>query len=457
MAIQVNQLDAPIARMVEDWAVIDALLGGTPAMRKAKKYLPQQPREDDADYQYRLSTSTLFPAFERTLAVMAGKPFSKEITVGKNVPVQVQDYLPNIDDNGASLHSFASKVFRELVSHGFGGVLVDFTKTDGENRTQADEKAMGARPYWVQYKHNQILGVRYKKGQNGLELVMVRLLEISDEEDGDYGSQQVKRVRVLRPGSWEVHKETSSGWEIESTGTTTLSYIPFALLVAGQIGPTEGRPPLKDLAYLNVKHWQQQSDQDDSVRFARKRLLVFTGVDEGELQTPSAGAAYALRFGDKDAKAEVIQGSAESVTVGRTELEALEDQMIQTGAELLVAKPGQRTATEASNDAEANKSSLQSLTEDFEDVLDRCLQFTADWIGAGEGGSVSLFKDFGAATLSDASAQLIVAMVQAGLISKETGLKELQRRGVLAPDLDVKLELSSVEAEGPALGAIGDA
>jgi hypothetical protein len=309
----------------------------------------------------------------------------------------------------------------------------------------------------MHYKHNQILGARYKKGKNGLELVMVRLLEIADEDDGEYGSQEVRRVRVLRPGSWEVHKETASGWEIEDQGATTLGYIPFALLAAGQIGPSEGRPPLKDLAYLNVKHWQQQSDQDDSVRFARKRLLVFSGVDKDELMTPTAGAAYALRFDKPDAKAEVIQGSAESVTVGRTELEALEDQMIQTGAELLVAKPGQRTATEASNDAEANKSSLQSLAEDFEDALDRCLQFTADWIGAGEGGSVSLFKDFGAATLSDASAQLIVGMVQGGLISKETGLKELQRRGVLAPELDVKLELSSIEAEGPGLGAIGGA
>ena len=46
------------------------------------------------------------------------------------------------------------------------------------------------------------------------------------------------------------------------------------------------------------------------------------------------------------------------VAVGRSELQALEEQMIQTGAELLVSKPGQRTATESANDAEANKSEL---------------------------------------------------------------------------------------------------
>lgn len=455
MATQVNQVDAPIDRMQADWAVVDALLGGTPAMRKAgKTYLPQQPRESDDDFKYRLSTSTLFPAFERTLAVMAGKPFSKEITVSDSVPERVQALLPSIDDKGSSLHTFAFRAFREMVSHGFGGILVDFTKTDGENKTQAAEKAMGARPYWVHYKHGQILGARFAQGANGLQLILLRLLETVEEEDGDYGSQEVQQVRVLRPGSWEVHRNGKDGWSLHDSGTTTLDRIPFVFLVANPIGPMEGRPPLKDLAYLNVKHWQEQSDQDSSTRFARKRLLVFTGLTSNDEIIAASDMAVKLPL---NATAEVIQGSAESVTVGRSELEALEQQMIQTGAELLVAKPGQRTATEASNDAEANKSSLQSLVEDFEDAIDRCLQFTADWIKAGEGGSVSLFKDFGAATLSDASAQLVFNMVGAGWLSKVTGIKEMQRRGTLDAAVDPETEIAAAEAEGPALGTIGGA
>lgn len=452
MATQVNQVDAPIARMQADWAVIDALLGGTPAMRKAgKTYLPQQPRESDDDFKYRLSTSTLFPAFERTLAVMAGKPFSKEVTPS-DVPQAVLDLLPSIDDKGSSLHTFAFRAFREMVSHGFGGILVDHTKTEGRAVTVADTKRMGARPYWVNYKHNQILGARFTPSANGLQLVLLRLLETVEEEDGDYGSQEVQQVRVLRPGTWEIHRNGKDGWALHDSGTTTLDRIPFVFLVANPIGPMEGRPPLKDLAYLNVKHWQQQSDQDESARFCRKRLLVFTGLTSQDEITVASDMAVRL---PKDADAKIVEGSAESIEVGRSELEALEQQMIQTGAELLVAKPGQRTATEASNDAEANKSSLQSLVEDFEDALDQCLQFSADWLKAGEGGSVSLFKDFGAATLSDASAQLVFNMVGAGWLSKVTGIKEMQRRGTLDPAVDPEQEIAAAEAEGPALGTIG--
>ena len=96
---------------------------------------------------------------------------------------------------------------------------------------------------------------------------------------------------------------------------------------------------------------------------------------------------------------------------------------------------------------------LQSIVENFEDALDAALQLTSDWLGAGEGGTVSLFKDFAAATLTDASAQLVLSMSMQGLITKETALKELQRRAVLSADLDVKTEVGLAEDYAPDLGA----
>ncbi|MFG5778027.1 DUF4055 domain-containing protein [Comamonas sp. J-3] len=439
----IDTKSAAVERMSKAWAVIDPLMGGTQAMREAKKaLLPQQPREDDEDYKYRLQTATLFPAYQRTCTVMAGKPFAKQLTVNEDVPPKVVALLPDVDGQGRSVHAFASQLFNEAMSHGFGGVLVDYP-ADG-----------GSRPYWKHYAHDTILGWRLDQVGGVTQLAQLRLLETAEVEDGEYGVKTVRRVRVFRIGAWELHEESANGWVLLDSGETSLPYIPFAAFYGKRIAFMEGAPLLVDLAHQNVKHWQQQSDQDDSVRFARKRLLVFSGVEDGELQEPTAGAAYALRFSRPEAKAEVIQGSAESVTVGRSELEALEDQMIQTGAELLVKQPGQRTATEASNDAEANKSTLQSATEDFEDFLDSCLQFTADWLKAGSGGTVSLFKDFGAATLTDASAQMILSLQGAGMLTKETTIVEMQRRGVVGPDVDPETEIEKVQAEGPSLGSM---
>nr|DAE39879.1 MAG TPA: portal [Caudoviricetes sp.] len=456
MALQVQDRDPKLDAMAVHWPKIGALLGGTTAMRAAKAtYLPKQPNESDADYEYRLSTSTLFPAFERTCGVMAGKPFAKELVLNE-VPAAIEAYLGDVDGEGRSLHAFASDVFDvSAIKYGFGGILVDYTRTEGQAKTLADEKAMGARPYMVHVRHDQILGYKAKRVGDKIAFTQLRLKETKEEDDG-YGAKVVNCVRVLEIGKWELWVERSNqsktAYVLEEEGATTLPYIPFAPIYGVRKGLMHGVPPLLALADLNIKHWQHQSDQDDSARFARKRLLVFTGLTSDDKITIASDMALRLPNG---ADAKVVQGSAESVTVGRAELQALQEQMIQTGAELLVATPGQRTATEASNDAEANKSLLQRIVENFEDALDLALQYMADWVKAGEGGSVSLFKDFAAGSLSDASAQLVVTMAQGGLITKETALKEQQRRGVLSPDLDVATEAALAKEVEPALGLTG--
>lgn len=453
---QVNDKSAAVARMSDDWGVIEALLGGTPAMRKWKSLLPKQPREADEDYAYRLSVATLFPAYDRTVTVMAGKPFSKPVTVGDDVPAQIADLIPNIDNQGKSLHVFASKAFHELVAYGFAGILVDYTKTEGSARTKADEKALGARPWWVLYRHDAILETRWEETAQGWALSMVRLLESKRVPDGEFGEQEIQQVRVLRPGSWEIYRQSASGgqWVVEESGTTTLGFIPFVPLIANAKSLEEGRAPLRDLAYLNVKHWQQQSDLDDSLRYAIKPIITLSGLTDTSKQIVlQAGGLLNLPTG---ASLDVKQGQSEAITVGRTELEALEQQMIQTGAELLVATPGQRTATEASNDAEANKSSLQRLAEEFEDSIDLALQYTAEWLRLPEGGSVTLFSDYASGSLTDASMQMIKELYALGLITGERAIKEMQRRAVLATDFDAQDEVSLASEQAQPLGMRGN-
>ncbi|MCZ4331092.1 DUF4055 domain-containing protein [Castellaniella denitrificans] len=452
MALKVQEPSAQVAGYAEDWQLVADLLGGTRAMRAAAaRRLPKWPNESTESYQARLSTATLFPALARTLGVMAGKPFSKALTYGDDVPARIREWCDDADLQGTNLHTFAAGMMEEALGYGTAGVLVEYPRTDGV-RTVADERAVNARPYLVRYNHNQILGWRSFRLSGVTVLTQLRLSESAEVEDGDYGTKAVDRVRVLRPGSWELWEEGEKGeYVLTDFGVTTLQKIPFVPFYGRKTGFMAGVSPLLDLAHLNVKHWQSQSDQDTILHVARVPILAAITSDEGFELT--VGASSAVRIPEGGDLKFVEHGGA-AIAAGRQSLQDLEDQMIQTGAELLVAKPGQRSATEANNDAEANKSELQRITEAFEDSLDQCLQFMADWVGEAQGGHVSLFKDFGAATLTDASAQLILSMQQAGLISKETAIREQQRRGMLAPDLDPTAEIERAQADGPALGTL---
>ena len=64
----VSSKTAAVAKMHGHGVMIDALLGGTEAMRAAgKAYLPQWPQEEDDGYQARLGTSTLLPVLSHRL------------------------------------------------------------------------------------------------------------------------------------------------------------------------------------------------------------------------------------------------------------------------------------------------------------------------------------------------------------------------------------------------------
>lgn len=453
MALAINYRSSAVDDMAQHWLLIDALLGGTPAMRKAgKALLPQQPREDDDDYAYRLKVATLFPAFARTVGVMAGKPFSKELILGDDVPEDVAKWTDDIDGEGRSVHAFAADLMHEAIAYGFGGILVDYTRRDDPGSRQADDISMGARPYWVHISHDRILGWKVGSVNGAAGLTQLRIAETAEVDDGEYGTKTINRVRMYTPGAFELWEETSEGAYrlIESGSMAPLKAIPFVPIYGSRTGFMKARPPMLELAHLNAKHWREQSDQDDSARFARKRLLVVSGIDDDTAIT--AGSSYALSL-PPGGDAKVVQGSAESVTVGRSELDAIEAQMLQTGAELLTRQPGSRTATESANDAEANKSELQRIVETFEDSLDQALQFTAEWLGEPDGGTVSLFKDF-AAPISNTDSQALIAMQQGGIITKATVIKEQQRRGVLSPDIVAADELAAVGEEGPPLGAM---
>lgn len=450
--LAVNTPSEQMMTIAESWGVLDALTGGTRGMRKAgKSLLPQWPAETDDAYRARLSTATLFPAYRRTASVMAGKPFAKALSL-TDADARIVKWAEDVDMQGCNLHTFASDMFEDAF-YGLAGVRVDYPRTDGAPISTATAEANGIRPYMVRVYHDQILGWRTEIIGGRSVLSQVRLMENATVADGQFGEKTVQRVRVLYRGGWQLWELTGNDWRIIDEGLTTLADIPFVPIYGQRTGFMTGTAPLEDLAHLNVKHWQSQSDQDTIMHAARVPILCMTGAEDDSQLAIGGSQAVKLPLG---ADLKWVEHGGAAIAAGVTSLEALESQMIQAGAELLVRQPGQRTATESANDAEANKSALQRMAEAFEDSLDQALVFMARYgnIDPQRAGNVSLFKDYGAATLSDASAQLVLEMQARGLLSKETALSEMKRRGVLEASVDVDGELERAGEEAPALGTL---
>ncbi|MBX8484820.1 DUF4055 domain-containing protein [Pseudomonas cichorii] len=50
-------------------------------------------------------------------------------------------------------------------------------------------------------------------------------------------------------------------------------------------------PPFKDLAHLNIQHWQSKPDQDNILHVARVPILFGSGIAEGTTIKISVGSA----------------------------------------------------------------------------------------------------------------------------------------------------------------------
>ncbi len=443
-------------RMAPRWVLIDTLLGGTETLRAAgRDFLPQHENESDKNYQERLKTTTLLNATEDTLDTLAGRPFSEDMVLGEDMPPEIAAMMDDVDLQGTALQPFCRTWFREGWAKGFSHVLTDFpvsTKpVDAQGnprpRTLADDRAEGHRPYMVRIRPENVIAA-YAEVVNGEErLVHVRILLTSIERSG-WEEVTVHRIKVLEPGTWEtwIYDAQKKQWVVEDGGPTGLEHIPLRTFYSAERqGLMECKPPLTDLAHLNISHWQSSSDQRSILTVARFPILAAAGVSADA--KISIGPKNFLTTEDPQGKWYYVEHAGAAIEAGAKDMEDLEDKMSSYGSEFLRAKPGTETATARALDSAESTSYLKSTVQTFKDVLEEVLMDMAAWINLSDGGSVEIKGEF---VEDEAEAEELDTLNKARDrkdISREAYLEELKRRRILCDDYDAKKDKELIDDE----------
>lgn len=445
-----SQTIPAVDAMRQDWAIVAPLMGGTAAMRNAAKaLLPQYPAEEDDAYLSRLRLSTLLPAYAETISNNTSRVFAEPLQLGDDVPEAIAGLCADVDMGGNDLNTFAVEFFRIGLSHGLCYVLIDYPQA-GELQTAADEQAAGVRPYAVLVHPERVLGWRVEGGK----LAQVRFTESIEVTDGEFGVKAVEQIRVLEPGMWRTYRRPEKGgqWVIHEEGQASLDYIPWVTFYAGRTGMMTAKPPLLELAHLNVKHWQSQSDQDNLLHVARVPLLFMFTDDEQFKLVISAGSATRM---PKDGDAKYVEHTGAAITAGRESLQDLIEEMRMAGAKLLQKDKQQtKTAAQANEEAAQELSPLARMASQFADCIAQMLQTFADYRGLPEGGAVEMRGNFDADFAPEVSLPLLLNMASAGKLSDETLFAEMQRRSVISDEYNWQEEQGRLASQGPALGVI---
>lgn len=450
-------LDA-VKEMREGWNLASALLGGTKAMREAREaYLPRWPKEDKESYEERLNRSTLIPAYSETVKNMTGRVFARAVTLGDEVPERIREWVTDdIDLQGNNLDVFCEEWFRIALGYGLCHCLVEYPQAEGV-RTKAEERAAGVRPYAVLIKPEQVLGWRYRIVGGRPVLTQFRYTETVEEEVGAFGVESIDQIRVLEIGRWAVYrkKEGSGTWALYEEGTSTLDAIPLVTFYTGQTGVMTAKPPLTELAYLNIAHWQSQSDQRNINHIARVPILVAINAGDavGTDGQPvpwemTVGTSSATRLNGEGADLKYVEHSGKAIEAGRQELTDLGDEMRMAGAWLLYRdNQAVKTAAQANEEAAEKISPLESMGNSFEDAVDLMLQFFADWIGEPSGGFATVEGNYDADYAPEVSLPVLKQMADSGFLSQETLFNEVKRRGIISDSLKWEDEKKRIEEQ----------
>lgn len=439
--------------------MIDTLLGGTEEMRRAGTlYLPQHPQESPIGYQNRLSRSILLNVFELTVQHLAGRPFTEKLKIVDLLP-ELVDYMEDVDTLGTTIDSFCQAWFKNSLSKGFSHVLVDMPALEEGNvvRTLEDDRKDKRRPYLVHILPENVIYARCEIINGQEVLTHVRIREQISIPNG-FTETIIDQIRVLEQGHvqiWRNAKDQKRSnardkWVMFKEWDVALQEIPLLTFYTGRTGFMMAKPPLLDLAYMNVAHWQSTADQMNVLTVARFPMLAASGISDEE-GIIKVGPNQILTTTDSQGKFYYVEHTGAAIEAGVRDLIHLEEKMAAYGAQFLKQQPDRASATSRVLDSAEVTGGLGAMVNNFSEAVENVFNLMAKWLGAtipaASSGQVELDTSYGLDETTQWELQVLQLTRQGRDISRKAYLEELMRRRVMSQDYDIEKDVEQIQQE----------
>lgn len=433
------------------------LLNSDGAGEAKKKYLPQEPAEPHEAYISRLNRATYAPIYRDAIRSYAGLLSRFQLI---DAPESLENNKQNVDLQGSSLHSFLTQIDELALRDGGTFIMVDMMPESGADNF-FDQLQDGRHPYLISVKRSDVLNwsVRYDRGVERVEQVTVRMLRSMPNEDGKFGTNIEPVYYVLTPGKVEMYrlvKVNAQRWDnlLVDTIETSLPIVPLVWYGATSSRFAQGDLPMDGLADLSIQHFQMRSDLIELLHKCAMPVPVRKGAPIGPDGRPAPlvlGPNTAVDLsGEPGSGFDFAEPSGKSLERHQDEIRHVEELMDRSSLNFLYGA-NVKTATEASLRASQVASSISALVRNKTACFFTVIRLWAWYAGeveqitpeSGLAMNDSLInKPLGASEMAQ-----LVNLHSQGLLSKKTVLDELQRGGVLDPDLVVNEEIERIEED----------
>lgn len=420
------------------------------------RYIPQRSAETATGYKARLARAIYTNYTGRTLNGFAGAVFRKPLAI--NIPAQLQFMVDSFDSLGHSLEQAARRIFIHAMTSGRCGLLADYPQVSS-TITLEQKRAQGIKPYIAVYSPESIINhkVQHVAGEEVLVLLTLKeSSEASTDDEFEHVEEIKYRVFRMREGACftQVYneKEEPVGDEMPLLlhDGTPRKRIPFQFVGAQSNDSAFDKPPLIDIARLNIGHYRNTADHESNLSVhGCGTLIICSSMSKEEFDTRNPGGlvlgentGVLLNTGDT---ATLLQLQAASAIL--SEMEAKEKRMIQIGARMISKGSSvEMTAEEARMSAASEHSVLDLVTSNVSHAITKSIADAAGYEGVDSSDiSVSLNQEYWSGKFDPMVISALIMLSDRNLMTDEDIVRYLQNAGISNKDLSPEQIIEAIK------------
>lgn len=431
-----------------------ALGGGGPSGLRGSLYLPPPNPDDLSDqnvkryesYKCRASYVNFTGSTQTGLVGLIESAEYKE-----ELSNEIEYISENATGSGVGLSQLKNKIAGELLAAGNYGLLVEFPESSGG--TIQDTKDL--RAYISCYPVESIINIRTANIGGKVKIDFVVLKE-RIQVGGDKFTPEFKdsyRMLFMDDGVYRQALFDDEGNQIGEVITPRKSdgslwdEIPFMMPGSIDNSPDYDKPVLLDIANVNIAHYRNSADFEESSFMVGQPTLSLSGLSKQWIDTilkdgVMLGSRSAILL-PEGSSAQLLQANPN--TMPQEGMREKESQMVKLGARIISDQSAQETVEAVRIRFGSQTSQLARIVSNIEDAINKCLA----WVGLFMGSNQESFVEIGTKFYDEkADPQMIIAqmqMIDRGVIGNDT-LRDYLRRKKLTDKTDEELDAESMRS-----------
>ena len=441
----------------------DAIDGESAIKAKTSQYLPIPSSCKNSIYDPRYiayqTRALYFNLTQPTRDALVGQIFLRPPII--EVPDLLQPVVDDMNGEGLNLEQLTRYAANHVLPFGRGGLLTDFPISDGEI-TRGEVLDGTKRPIIRFFEPWAIRNWRKEKIGTIYKLVMLVLDESYDtfDEQNEFAIVTEIRQRVYKlvdnTCQVEVYQdgEITERYQINDSSGIGLNEIPFDFIGSENNDADVDLPPFTNLATLNIAHYRNSADYEESVYLIGQPTLVLAGltqdwVDENFTNGIEIGSRTAIPL-PENGSASLLQ--AEANMLAYEAMTHKEEQMIAIGAKITNPSRSsvERKEAEIEIEAASQKSVLTTIKDNLQLAIKAALIRAAKFIGtelSDDSFKIELNSNFDLRTMNGDELRSVMEAYDGHKLAF-TEMREALRRSGLAKLTDTEA-LAAIKADLP--------